>query len=57
MTTAKTKQQKKMLNLQEADYNRGVAREDQMDKNFSDAYNNSDLKKKKKKAQPLVALG
>ena len=53
-----SKYAKDMLKMSKADYNRGVAREDKMDRSLNDAYAASNLSKKKaKKPTGLVALG
>jgi len=50
---------KELLDLQKADYNRGIQREDKMDDYLNRGFEMSDLNKKKKKqtVPGLVALG
>jgi|GEM_PF-5458446 len=54
-----SKYAKGLLNLNKAQYARGVAREDEMDENLNSGFTDSSLAKRRKKTanQPLVALG
>ena len=53
-----SKYAKELLKLNKAQYSRGIAREDKMDANLNEGYEDSALAaRRKKKNQPLVALG